>query len=103
MPSLASFSRRTACLRRWFGEIEADTFDKAVIDSVRSDEDIPMMQTLIDHPAALIAFLLLVALTFASHRLGLTAWLAWLDRHKGDRREQKRHGEATKDDWRVRQ
>jgi hypothetical protein len=68
------------------------------------NKDIPVIQTLIDHPAAcLIAFLFLVALTFAADLLGLIVWLAWLDRHKGDRREQKRHGEATKEYWRVHQ
>jgi hypothetical protein len=63
-----------------------------------------VIQTLIDHPAAgLIAFLLLVALTFAADLLGLIVWLAWLDRHKGDCREQERHGKATKEYWRVHQ
>lgn len=62
-----------------------------------------MIQTVIHHPAAcLIAFLALVALTFAANRLGLIVWLAWPDRHKGDR-GQKSHSEATKEYWRVHQ
>jgi hypothetical protein len=60
------------------------------------------MQILIHHPAAcLITFLLLVALTFLADRLGLIVWLAWLDRCEGDRREEKRHDEATEEHWRV--
>jgi hypothetical protein len=46
-----------------------------------------MIEVLIHHSAAcLIAFLLLVVLTFSADRRGLIAWLAWLDRYKGDRR-----------------
>jgi hypothetical protein len=63
-----------------------------------------MKQMLIHHPVAcLIAVLLLVTLTSAADRLGLIAWLAWLDRHKhkGYRRVQKSHGETTKEYWRV--
>ena len=68
------------------------------------DEGIPMIQMLIHHlVACLIAFVFLVALTFAADRLGLIIWLAWLDRHKGDRREQKHHNEATKEYWRMHQ
>lgn len=46
-----------------------------------------MMQTLIHHAAAcLVTLLSLVALTFIAKRLGLTAWIAWLDRrHRLDR------------------
>ena len=63
------------------------------------NKDIPVIQTLIDHWAAcFVAFLFLVALTFAADRLGLIAWLAWLDCHKRDR-----HGKATKEYWRIHQ
>jgi hypothetical protein len=45
------------------------------------------MQTLIDHPAAsVITLFSLVALTFIAKRLGLIAWLAWLDRPTPSRR-----------------
>ena len=61
-----------------------------------------MIQTLIHHWAGLlIAFLSLVALASVADRLGLITWLAWLDRHKGDRREDKRHGESTGEYWSV--
>ena len=63
-----------------------------------------MIQTVIRHPAACLGvFLALITLTFVVNRLGLVVWLAWLDRHKGDRRGQKSHGEATKEYWRVHQ
>ena len=61
-----------------------------------------MIEVLIHHSAAcLIAFIFLVVLTFSADRLGLTAWLAWLDRYKGDRRAEKRHSEATEEYWRI--
>lgn len=67
-----------------------------------SDEDIPMMQALIHHSAAcLIAFLFLVVGTLLADRLGLIVWLAWLDRHEGNRREENRHGDATEEYWRI--
>jgi hypothetical protein len=63
-----------------------------------------MIQTLIHHRAAcLIALASLVALAFVANRLGLIVWLAWLDRHAGDRREEKRHGEVTREYWRIHQ
>jgi hypothetical protein len=68
-----------------------------------------MIEILIHHPVAcLITLVSFVALTFAADRLGLIAWVAWLDRHqKGrrekDRRQAKRHGEATKEYWRMHQ
>jgi hypothetical protein len=69
-----------------------------------SDEDIPMIQAVIHHPAACLGtFLALVTLAFAVSRMGLMVWLAWMDRHKGDRRGQKRRGEATKEYCRVHQ
>jgi hypothetical protein len=61
-----------------------------------------MIEVLIHHSAAcLIDFLLLLVLTFLADRLGLIAWLAWLDRCKGDRRAEKRHDEATEEYWRI--
>jgi hypothetical protein len=58
-----------------------------------------MIRTLIHHPAAcLIAFLSLVVLTFIANRLGLSAWLAWLDRRK-----KKRRGEVTREYWKIHQ
>jgi hypothetical protein len=63
-----------------------------------------MIQAVIHHPAVCSgAFLALVTLAFVVNRLGLIVWLAWMDPHKGDRREQKRNGEATKAYWRVHQ
>jgi hypothetical protein len=61
-----------------------------------------MIEVLIHYSAAcLIAFLLLVVLTFLADRLGLVVWLGWLDRHNGDRRAVKRHGDATEEYWRI--
>lgn len=61
-----------------------------------------MIQTLIHHRTGfLIAFLFLVALTFVVNRLGLIVWIAWLDRYKGDRYEDKRRGESTREYWRL--
>jgi hypothetical protein len=58
-----------------------------------------MIRTLIRHPAAyFIAFLSLVVLTFVANRLGLIAWLAWLNR-----REDKRRGEVTREYWKIHQ
>jgi hypothetical protein len=61
-----------------------------------------MIEVLIHHSAAcLMAFLLLVVLTFLADRLGLVVWLAWLDRYNGNRRAEKRHGDATEEYWRI--
>ena len=60
------------------------------------------MQTLIDHPAAsVITLFSLVALTFIAKRLGLIAWLAWLDRRKEERRgeEHRKENHGRKDRW----
>jgi hypothetical protein len=68
----------------------------------KSIEVTPMIRTLWTlnhHPAAyLIAFLSLVVLTLVANRLGLIAWLAWLDR-----REDMRGGEVTREYWKLHQ
>jgi hypothetical protein len=61
-----------------------------------------MIEVLLHHSAAcLMAFLLLVVLTFLADRLGLVVWLAWLDRYNGNRRAEKRLGDATEEYWRI--
>jgi hypothetical protein len=61
-----------------------------------------MIETLIHHPAGcLIAFLSLFVLTFVANRLGLIVWLAWLDRRGEDRRDDKRHRQATREYSRI--
>ena len=62
-----------------------------------------MIEVLIHHSAAcLIAFSFLVVGTLLADRLGLIVWLAWLDRHEGDRRgEENCHGDATEEYWRI--
>jgi hypothetical protein len=69
-----------------------------------------MLQTLIHHPAAcfIIGLLFIVALTFGANRLGLIAWLWWLDHRKSDRcqsnrGDRKHHGEATSEYWSIHQ
>jgi hypothetical protein len=63
---------------------------------------VPMTRMLTHHPAAcLIAFLLLVILTFVGSRPGLISWLSRLGRRGKDRREEKRNSEDTKEYWRI--
>jgi hypothetical protein len=69
------------------------------IQKAASREDVVMIQTLIHHPAAdCIALLSLVALMFVFDRLGLIAWIPWLNRRKN-----KQHDEAAEDYWRIHQ
>ncbi len=62
-----------------------------------------MIPTLIFHLLVyFVAFLVLVALAFAIHRLGLQLWLAWLN-HRENKREHKLEDDGSGEYWRVHQ
>jgi hypothetical protein len=55
-----------------------------------------MLQAMIDHPAGcFIALVSLLAFIFVTDQLGMSAWLAWLDRREEARRRDTRDREAA--------
>ena len=63
-----------------------------------------MQEMLTHHPTAcFIGLLLVVAITSEANRLGLIAWLSWLDLRESRLRGRKRHGQALRECWRIRE